>query len=315
VTGGLPALAVLTRPDPWRWQPHPEVWILVLSLVALAWYAITKVGPKAVRPGEPVVTRSQLAWGTGALVLLLAASDWPLHDLAEEYLYSAHMVQHLLLSYVVPPMVLLATPTWLARLVLGNGRAYGVLKRLARPVPATVIFNSIVLFTHWPAVVTAAVGNGPLHYSLHVALVAAALLMWLPVCGPLPELRFALPTQMVYLFAQSILPTVPAGWLTFADGVVYPSYDVLPRVFGLSVIDDQQIAGLTMKILGGFYLWTIIATLFIRFASKHMDDDRATGVELDRRAPVVTPSGETLTWEQVERELSSAGPAPKSPAD
>ena len=313
MTSGL--LGIVTRPDPWRWQPHVEVWVLVLALVVLAWYAITRVGRRAVRPGEPVVTRSQVAWGVGALVVLLVASDWPLHDLAEEYLYSAHMVQHLLLSYVVPPMVLLATPTWLARLVVGNGRAYGVLRRLARPVPATIVFNAIVLFSHWPAVVTAAVGNGPLHYSLHVLLVGGALLMWLPVCGPLPELRFPLPTQMVYLFAQSILPTVPAGWLTFADGVVYSSYDVVPRVFGLSVIDDQQVAGMLMKVVGGLYLWTVIGVLFIRFAGRYMDDDRARGVELDRRAPVVTPSGATLTWEQVERELSAAGPAPPSPMD
>ena len=60
-------------------------------------------------------------------------------------------------------------------------------------------------------------------------------------------------------------------------------------------------------------LWTIIGVLFFRFAGKHMDDDRARGIELDRRAPVVTASGETLTWEQVERELSSTGPAPKGP--
>ncbi len=313
MTPGL--LGVVTRPDPWRWQPHVEVWVLVLGLVALAWYATTRVGRRAARPGEPVVTRGQLAWGAGALLLLLLASDWPVHDLAEEYLYSAHMVQHLLLSYVVPAMALLATPTWLARLVIGNGRAYQVLRRLARPVPATVIFNAVVVLTHWPTVVSAAADNGPLHYGLHLLLVAAAVLMWLPVCGPLPELRFPLPTQMVYLFVQSIVPTVPAGWLTFADGVVYPSYDVLPRVFGLSVTDDQQVAGMIMKVVGGFYLWTIIATLFLRFATRHMDDDRARGVALDRRAPVVTPSGETLTWEQVERELSSAGPAPKSPTD
>jgi putative membrane protein len=313
VTAGL--LGVVTRPDPWRWQPHVEVWLLVAALAALAWYATTRVGRRAVRPGEPVVTRSQLAWGGAALLLLLLASDWPVHDLAEEYLYSVHMVQHLLLSYVVPAMALLATPTWLARLVVGNGRGYRVLRTLARPVPATVIFNAAVILTHWPAVVTAAADNGPLHYGLHLLLVAAALLMWLPVCGPLPELRFPLPTQMVYLFVQSILPTVPAGWLTFADGVVYPSYDVLPRVFGLSVTDDQQVAGMLMKVVGGFYLWTVIAVLFLRFATRHMDDDRARGIDLDRRAPVTTADGEVLTWEQVQRELSSAGPAPKSPTD
>ena len=58
MTAGL--AAVVVRPDPWRWQPHPEVWLLVGSLVVLAWYAITRIGPKAVRPGEPVVTPGQL---------------------------------------------------------------------------------------------------------------------------------------------------------------------------------------------------------------------------------------------------------------
>jgi putative membrane protein len=313
VTVGLPA--VVTRPDPWRWQPHVEVWVLVAALAVLAWWAVTRVGRRAARPGEPVLTRGQLAWGVGALALLAVASDWPVHDLAEEYLYSVHMGQHLLLSYLIPPMVLLATPTWLARLVVGSGRAYAMLRRVARPVPATVLFNAVVVLLHWPAMVEAATANGALHYGLHVLLLGAALLMWLPVCGPLPELRLPLPTQMVYLFAQSIVPTVPAGWLTFAEGVVYPSYDVLPRVFGLSVIDDQQIAGMLMKVLGGFFLWTVIAVLFVRFASRHLEDDRARGVALDRRAPVRTAEGELLTWEQVERELSTAGPAPRDPLD
>ncbi|CAN5462459.1 hypothetical protein BH18ACT1_BH18ACT1_07990 [soil metagenome] len=304
-------LALVTRADPWRWQPHPEVWLLAASLAAMAWYAVVKVGRRAVRPGETVVTRSQVLWGTGALALLVLASDWPVHDLAEEYLYSVHMAQHLLLSFIVPAMALLATPTWLARLVVGQGRGYRTLRRLARPVPATLLFNAVVVLTHVPAVVNASTSSGPLHYGLHVLLVSVAVLMWLPVCGPLPELRFPLPTQMVYLFLQSIIPTVPAGWLTFAEGVVYDSYDVLPRVFGLSVTHDQQVAGLLMKLGGGFFLWTVILVLFVRFATRHLEDDRARGVALDRRAP----ANDVLTWEQVERELSTVGPAPKSPVE
>ena len=133
----------------------------------------------------------------------------------------------------------------------------------------------MVVFSHWPAVVNASVSNPVLHYLVHVGVVATALIMWTPVAGPLPELRFSLPVQMIYLFLQSIIPTVPAGWLTFADAAVYNSYDIPTRVFGLSVTHDQQIAGMEMKVLGGVFLWTIITVLFVRFATRSAEQDRA----------------------------------------
>ncbi|MDP9421188.1 MAG: cytochrome c oxidase assembly protein [Actinomycetota bacterium] len=303
----------IVRGDPWRWQPHPEVWALVVGLAVAYWWAVTRIGPRATRPGETVVSRGQVAWFAAALLTLWLAADWPMHDLGEEYLYGVHMGQHLLLSLVVPAMALLATPTWLARMLLGSGRAYRVVRRLARPVPASLVFNVVVALTHWPALVNTGVSNGALHYGIHVVVVTSALLMWLPVAGPLPELRLSLPGQMGYLFLQSIIPTVPAGWLTFAEGVVYRAYDVVPRVFGISVVYDQQIAGMLMKVVGGLYLWTIISILFFRFANRKLEDDRSSGMALDRRAPVLTPDGEVLTWEQVERELQRAGPAPAEP--
>lgn len=309
----LTLAAPIVRGDPWRWQPHPEVWALLVGLALAYWWAVTRIGPRATRPGETTVTRGQVAWFTAALLTLWLAADWPVHDLGEEYLYGVHMSQHLLLSLVVPPMALLATPTWLARMLVGNGRGYRMVRRLARPVPATLIFNIVVALTHWPTLVNAGVSDGALHYGIHVVVVSTALLMWLPVAGPLPELRLSLPGQMGYLFLQSIIPTVPAGWLTFADGIVYRAYDVVPRVFGISVVYDQQIAGMLMKVVGGAYLWTIITILFFRFANRKLADDRSSGMALDRRAPVLTSEGEVLTWEQVERELRRAGPAPVEP--
>ena len=307
-------LAQAVAADPWAFSPHPEVWALIASLGAAYWYAMTRIGPRVARADEVVVTRSQVAWFGAGLLTLWVASDWPVHDIAEQYLYSVHMSQHLLLSFVAPPLFLLGTPTWLARLVVGSGRGYGVLRRVARPVPATLAFNAVVVFSHWPVVVNASVSNPVLHYLVHVAVVLTALLMWLPVAGPLPELRFSLPVQMIYLFLQSIIPTVPAGWLTFADAAVYDSYDIPFRLFGLSVTHDQQIAGMQMKVLGGVFLWTVIAVLFIRFATRAGEDDRARGKALDRRAPAgVGPDGEVLTWEQVERALAEAGPAPAEP--
>jgi putative membrane protein len=290
----------------WRYQPHPEVWLLVAGIVALAVYALRVVGPRAVRPGEVVISKAQACWFVAAVLTLWFASDWPVHDVGEEYLYSVHMWQHLLLSYVAPAMFLLATPTWLARMVIGDGTGYRVLRFLTRPVQATILFNLVVVLSHWPAVVNGAVSSPFLHYGVHVLVVGSALIMWLPVCGPLPELRFSLGAQMPYLFLQSIIPTVPVGFLVFAENAVYKSYDIPTRVWGMSVEDDQQLAGAIMKVLGGSFLWVIIAVLFVRFVSQSEHSDRARGVPLDRRAPEAA----VLTWAEVERELATAPPAP-----
>jgi putative membrane protein len=273
------------------WQPHPEVWLLLVALVVLGVVAVRVVGPKAVRDGSPVVTRRQIGWFAAGVVVLAVASDWPVHDIAEERLYSVHMVQHLLLSYVAPPLFLLAMPTWLARLVVGGSPT---LRFLARPVVAGVLYNAVIVFSHWQNVVNGSVDNAAAHYGLHVVLVGASLLMWLPVCGPVPELRLSLPGQMLYLFMMSIVPTIPAAWLTFAEGVVYSSYDIPERLWGLSATSDQQIAGLVMKLVAGFYLWVLIVVLFFRWAARNQAADRA-GRTLSER--------QILTWDEVKDEL------------
>jgi putative membrane protein len=274
--------------DFWRWQPHPEVWVLVGGVAALAVYALRVVGPKVVPKGKPVATGQQLAWLGLGIVLLWLASDWPLHDIAEEYLFSAHMIQHMLLTYFVPPVLLLATPEWLARLVLGRGRVKRAFYFLAKPVPAAVLFNAFLLFTHVPGVVNMSVQNPLVHYLVHTGLVVTAFLLWMPVCGPLPELRISYPAQMLYLFVTSIIPTVPAGWLTFADGVVYSAYDVPARLWGISVTSDQQAAGAIMKLAGGSFLWLVITLRFFQWAAKFSDSDKAA----DQAGPA-----HDLTWD------------------
>jgi putative membrane protein len=287
--------------DFWRWQPHPEVWLLVGGVILLAIYALRVVGPKVVPAGTPVISRSQLAWLVLGVVLLWFASDWPMHDIAEEYLFSVHMTQHMLLTFAVPPVFLLATPEWLARLVLGHGRVKRAFYKIARPVPAAVAFNALQLLTHWPGVVNTSVENALVHYVVHAALVSTAFLLWIPVCGPLPELRISYPAQMLYLFVTSIVPTVPAAWLTFAEGSVYSAYDIPQRLGDISVTTDQQAAGLMMKLVGGGFLWLIITIRFFQWASKFSDTDKA----VDQAGPV-----HDLTWADVEREFEKHPPPP-----
>lgn len=265
-----------------EYQAHPEVWLLVAGLVAGGAYVARVIGPKMAPTGAAPITPRQRGFFAAALAVLWLASDWPVHDIAEEYLYSVHMVQHLLLTFVFPPLLLLATPEWFARLLVGDGRTYRVLRRVARPIPAAILYNGAVVFTHWNVVVNASVGNGALHYAVHTFLVAISLLMWALVCGPLPELRLALPNQMGYLFLQSVIPTVPASWLTMADGIVYRVYDIPERLWGVSAQHDQQVAGLIMKIGGGFYLWGIITFVFFVWASRNEKAEKL-GLDLDER--------------------------------
>jgi putative membrane protein len=237
--------------------------------------------------------------------LLWFASDWPVHDIAEEYLFSVHMTQHLLLTFAVPPAFLLATPEWLARLVLGHGRIKRAFYKIARPVPAAIAFSALQLLTHWPGVVNTSVENALVHYVVHAALVSTAFVLWIPVCGPLPELRISYPAQMLYLFVISIVPTVPAAWLTFAEGSVYSVYDIPQRLGGISVTSDQQAAGLIMKLVGGGFLWLIITIRFFQWASKFSDTDKA----VDQAGPV-----HDLTWADVEREFETHPPRPEPSA-
>jgi putative membrane protein len=292
--------------DPFRLQLHPDVWLLVAFLVGSYVYMVRVVGPHAVAVGQQVVTRTNVVAFAGAMALLWAASDWPIHDLGESYLYSVHMLQHMMLSFFLPPLALLATPEWLLRTLVGHGRGYAVVRRLCHPVVAAVLFNLAVMITHIPGVVTASVNNGTVHYLLHVMVVTTALIMWMPVVGPFPELRLSTMGKMIYLFLQSIIPTVPAAWLTFAEGAVYRPYGEQPvRVWGLSVTDDQQLAGAIMKTGGSIFLWSIIVVLwFTRFAAAHRADHDYHRGRLMPSAEITGHDEDPLTYDDVEREFA-----------
>jgi putative membrane protein len=292
--------------DPLAFQWHPEVWLLVVFLTGAYVYAVRVIGPRAVGPGQQVVSPANLVCFVGAMVVLWGASDWPVHDISEEYLYSVHMLQHMALSYFLPPLALMATPTWLARAIIGDGRVYQVMRRLTHPVVAAVLFNGMVMIVHIPMLVNASVANGPLHYGLHVLVVTTSLLMWMPVCGPIPEFRISAMASMIYLFLQSVVPTIPAAWLTFAEDVVYRSYDTPVRLWGISAVEDQQLAGAAMKVGGGLYLWSIVVFLFFkRFAARHADSyDYRRGRTMPD-AEIVGHDEQPLTTADVEREFAS----------
>lgn len=293
--------ANLLAVNAWAFEAHPEVWLLVGGIVALGGYAVRYIGPLVVEKGAPVVTRSQKRWFVVGVILLWVAADWPMHDIAEEYLYSVHMFQHLLIAFIVPPMLLLAMPEWLARLlVLDGGITSKVLRLLTKPVVAGVIFNLFQVLTHWGAVVNLSSENGSFHYVIHLGVFFSALLMWFPVLGPLKEVHLSEPAKLIYLFLMSIVPTVPAGWLTFAEGVVYDAYDNDTNLWGLTPTNDQQLAGAIMKVVGGFYLWGMIAVRFFRHTARLRRSDLAA-----RR------DGGRLMYSDVAQAFDEAGEPPR----
>ncbi len=279
-----------------HWHPHWDVWALIGAFGLLYLLAVRR--ERARRPGETVVSRAQVASFAGGLGVMWLASDWPVHDVAEGYLYSVHMVQHLLLTLVVALLLLAGIPAWMARNVLGlgpSGPARGqpgallrVTRSLSRPVTGLIQFNLVLVLSHWPVVVEATVRYHPLHFVAHAVLLGSAVLMWMPVASPLPEIpRVKPPAQMLYLFLQTIVPTVPASFLTFNERPLYGIYAELPRLWGISALTDQQSAGLIMKIAGGLFLWGVIAVIFFRWYESE-----------ERKA-----KDDVLLWDDVEHEL------------
>lgn len=277
-----------------HWHAHVDVWALIGTIAFL--YLAAVRSERARRPGETVVTRAQWTAFAAGVGMMWVASDWPIHDVAEGYLYSAHMLQHLLFTLGVAPLLLLGTPEWMARRILGSGLRLRAVRAMSRPVTGLIQFNIILVASHWPLVVQATVQHHPFHFVAHAILLTSAVLMWMPVVSPLREIpRAKPPTQMLYLFLQTIVPTVPASFLTFNSHPLYKIYATFPRLWGISALTDQQFAGLIMKILGGLFLWLVIAIVFFRW---YESEERGSA------------ESDVLLWGDVEDELL-APPQPR----
>jgi putative membrane protein len=278
-----------TALNPWAWNPHPEIWFALIVLAAGYAWAINVLGPRRAPEGERPGTPGQIFAFYSGIILMWFASDWPIHDIAERYLFSFHMIQHLAFLLVVPPLLLLGIPKWLLRTLIGTGLRFKVMRVLTKPLVALLTYNLMVAFIHWPVIVDLQTSSNAGHGAVHGLVLAASIIGWWPVVAPLPELgRLNDIAKMFYLFLTSIIPTVPASFLTFAEGVFYKHYEEAPRLWGLSAATDQMIAGLIMKIGGGLLLWTVIAVLFFRWNAR---EERA--------------ETETVSWDDFERELQA----------
>jgi putative membrane protein len=266
---------------------HLDVVLLCVGLVVAYIGLIRKYGPVlSPRGDEPIVTRRQVVCFGVGVVALWVASGSPLHTLADRYLFSAHMIQHLVQAFVIAPMLLLGIPGWMLEVLTRPRWLRQTMRTLGAPLIAGLVFNVVLLGMHWPAVVDLMVRDEFVHAMIHTTLVLSSLLMWLPVLSSsdVVQPRMKPLPRMGYLFGMTLLPTVPASFMTFGDPEIplYPIYGQFPRLWDLPVGEDMLIAGLLMKTGAGFLLWGIIATMFFRWAA---DEERR---EASERPTLVT---------------------------
>jgi putative membrane protein len=269
-----------TMPYEWSWSLHPSVIIGTGLLGALYFYAI---GPYRRRQGYPPASAWQVLSFCASLAVLLLVLNGPVHDLSDYYLFSMHMVQHLVLTLLFPPLLLAGIPAWLLRPLLANRAVLQAGRLLTRPLIAAVLFSASLGVWHVGVFYDVMMRSHEVHIATHLLFMVTATLMWWPVMGPAPELP-RLPTgpAMLYLFLVGIPMQIVAALITFADDVLYPWYVAAPRTWGLSPLDDQQLGGLLMWIPGNLWLFAAIGVLFFRWAREDQDDKRVIQSEVAR---------------------------------
>lgn len=265
-----------------RWDVPLEV---ALGVAVLASAYLLGAGPLRRRHGwAERITPVRVVAFLGGLVVLLLALSGPLHELADRYLFSAHMVQHLLLTLAVPPLLLAGTPGWLLRPLLRSRGVLRVARALTRPLVAFVSYNVVLVAWHLPVLYDWAMRNHAVHIVQHLTFLATAVQLWWPILSPLPELRLSPPARMLYLFLAGVPMVLVAALITLSDEVLYPFYAEAPRLWGLTPLADQRAGGVIMWVPGTLVFLVAITVVFFSWA-------RAEAVEEAASAPVGAPRG------------------------
>jgi len=254
------------------WTLEPTVVLGLLTLVGAYLWA-TRAG--RTQGGIRPVSGGQRAAFLGAVLTLFLALGPPLDDWSDHYLLTAHMVQHLLLTMLAPPLLLLGTPAWLLRPLLRWRLVARAGWLLTRPLVAFALANAVFIAWHLPQLYEAALRVEILHVIEHGLFLGTALLAWWPIVGPLLEWpRLSPPLQCAYLAAQTVPGQIVGAFITLAAPGLYAPYGTAPRIFGLDLANDQQIAGLLMWVVSGAVYLLLITVIFFRWAGRQEAADR-----------------------------------------
>jgi putative membrane protein len=260
------------------WTFEPTVTLGLVALVAAYVIAVRRGRLRRDDDVSPWLSSPRWrAWmfGLGALTAFLALES-PVDTGGDNYLLSLHMVQHLVLMMVSPPLVLLG--------ICGMrppdpARAPG-LRRLwtaiTRPLPATVLFNAVLLVWHIPTLYDTTLRNEAAHIVEHITFIAVGVVLWWAVVDPIrgegttPVSPFQ---KIAALAVAGVPPTVLGLIFSVASNPFYEFYARAPRLWGLSPVTDQQVAGVVMFGLGNLIYFAAISVIFWRILGDPADDD------------------------------------------
>jgi putative membrane protein len=238
----------------WDWEPSVVVGCAALAIAYLA----------AVRK-----RLNRAPYFLAGVVLLLLDLVSPIDTLADQYLFSAHVLQHFLLALVIPPLLLLGAPPF----QLGSLNKWE--RAIGQPPVSWLLGVGTMLAWHVPVLFNAALANENLHIFQHLSFLATGTIFWWTILGPLESKRLPALGAVAYLFSACVCCSLLGAFLTFAPVGLYPAYLNPPAhlspapLWGLDPQSDQQLGGMLMWVPGCFvYLAGILASVARWYAAE-----------------------------------------------
>jgi putative membrane protein len=218
----------------------------------------------------------QAACAAGAVLVLLAELVSPIDRLGEDYLFSMHMVQHILLGDIAPLLVLLSLSRVmmrpLTRRLMSIERALGP---FAHPATGIAVWLFFIYLWHIPAMYDAALRHSGIHALEHVCFFTGGVALWWPLIQPVPMRRRLTGLQpLMYIFAAKVGLAVLGIYLAWSTSVAYDYYTHVPRIWGLSAIEDQNAGGAIMLVEQSLVLVIVMTVLLIRMLAQSEEEER-----------------------------------------
>lgn len=251
----------------WNFDPV----LLAVTLALLGGY-LAAVGPLRERLGEDVSRRKVILFIAGWAVLALAVFS-PLDTIGRRYLFTASALQLLLITSLAAPLMLAGLPEWLVERLLPLRALRQMTRGFLFAVVAIVLFNGALLIWQITPLFEASLRNTAAHNLRLLTLLVAGIINWWPLLTPLDRhTRFASPFQIFYIAAESVPLDLFGLVCIFVGHVFYPTYANAPRLFGVSALNDQALAGVLLAIPNNVFDFILMSVVFFGWIER---SDRA----------------------------------------